>query len=173
MVQNDLIQPLQHELIPNIENMWPVFWQDPGPYYDQQWRYSVPYDLHVGGRVPRSRERRELAAQGWDALWNHDYAGEISLYDSVGHDRRRHPPERQPRREHGRSRPHHGRQGCDPSNDRRERGEATINGVRQLPAGDFTVAEAWSGDIVGAQWYLPKDVKWDVLGTGVRTPERA
>jgi spermidine/putrescine transport system substrate-binding protein len=41
----------------------------------------------------------------------------------------------------------------------------TINGVyAKLPAGDFTVAESWSGDIVGAQWYLPKDVDWDVLG---------
>jgi spermidine/putrescine transport system substrate-binding protein len=33
-----------------------------------------------------------------------------------------------------------------------------------LPAGDYTVAEAWSGDIVGAQWYLPKGVGTDVLG---------
>ena len=49
----------------------------------------------------------------------------------------------------------------------------TINGVRQLPAGDFTVAEAWSGDIVGAQWYLPKDVKWDVLGYWRPDPGRA
>ena len=33
----------------------------------------------------------------------------------------------------------------------------TINGVyAKLPAGEFTVAESWSGDIVGAQWYLPE-----------------
>jgi spermidine/putrescine transport system substrate-binding protein len=26
------------------------------------------------------------------------------------------------------------------------------------------VAESWSGDIVGAQWYLPKGTDWSVLG---------
>ena len=70
LVQNDLIQPLQHELIPNIENMWPVFWQDPGPYYDQQWRYTVPYVTYTWG-VAYRRDRvsdNDLAAQGWDAL---------------------------------------------------------------------------------------------------------
>src|SRR5262249_9964680 len=41
----------------------------------------------------------------------------------------------------------------------------TINGVyAKLPAGGFTVAEAWSGDIVGGQNYLPNGVSWDVLG---------
>jgi spermidine/putrescine transport system substrate-binding protein len=107
-----------------------------------------------------------LAAQGWDALWNHDYAGEISLYDSYGDtiavailrdgslDVNTNDPELitaakdaiiQTIDENG--------------------AKLTINGVyAKLPAGDYTVAEAWSGDIVGAQFYLPKDVKWDVLG---------
>src|SRR4029078_5346836 len=41
----------------------------------------------------------------------------------------------------------------------------TINGVyAKLPAGDYTVAEAWSGDIVAAQWYLPNAVGTDILG---------
>ena len=41
----------------------------------------------------------------------------------------------------------------------------TINGVyAKLPAGDYTVAESWSGDIVGAQWYLPRGTGTDVLG---------
>ena len=41
LVQNNLIQPLQQELVPNIENMWPIY-SDPGPYYDREWRYTVP-----------------------------------------------------------------------------------------------------------------------------------
>ena len=41
----------------------------------------------------------------------------------------------------------------------------TINGVyAKIPAGDFTVAESWSGDIVGAQFYLPNGTGTDVLG---------
>ena len=35
----------------------------------------------------------------------------------------------------------------------------------KLPAGDYTVAEAWSGDIVGASiFYLPPGVSSDILG---------
>ena len=41
----------------------------------------------------------------------------------------------------------------------------TINGVyAKLPEGEFSVAEAWSGDIVGAKYYLPKGTPEDVLG---------
>jgi len=48
---------------------------------------------------------------------------------------------------------------------RENQARLTINGVfAKLPEGEFTVAEAWSGDIVGAQWYLPKGVTTDVLG---------
>jgi spermidine/putrescine-binding protein len=41
----------------------------------------------------------------------------------------------------------------------------TINGAyAKLPEGEFSVAEAWSGDIVGAKWFLPKGTPEDVLG---------
>jgi spermidine/putrescine-binding protein len=41
----------------------------------------------------------------------------------------------------------------------------TINGTyARLPEGEFTVSQAWSGDIVGAKWYLPKGTTEDVLG---------
>jgi spermidine/putrescine transport system substrate-binding protein len=41
----------------------------------------------------------------------------------------------------------------------------TINGAyAKLPEGEFTVAQAWSGDMVGAQYYLPKGTSDDVLG---------
>jgi spermidine/putrescine transport system substrate-binding protein len=41
----------------------------------------------------------------------------------------------------------------------------TINGTySKLPEGEFSVSQAWSGDIVGAKWYLPKGTGEDVLG---------
>jgi len=41
----------------------------------------------------------------------------------------------------------------------------TINGTySKLPEGEFSVSQAWSGDIVGAQWYLPKGTSADILG---------
>jgi spermidine/putrescine transport system substrate-binding protein len=86
LVDQDLVWPLQHELIPNmLSSVWPSY-SDPGPYYDLAWNYSVPYTIYTWG-VAYRRDRlsdEDAAAQGWDALWNPDYAGEISLYDSYG-----------------------------------------------------------------------------------------
>src|SRR6187200_341060 len=85
LVAKSLLQPLQHELIPNMANVWPSY-STPGPYYDLNRHYSIPYTIYTWG-VAYRRDRvddADLASQGWDALWNHDYAGEISLYDSYG-----------------------------------------------------------------------------------------
>jgi spermidine/putrescine transport system substrate-binding protein len=167
LVAKELLQPLQQELIPNMSSVWPSY-SDPGPYYDLKWKYSVPYTIYVWGvayRLDRVSDD-EIAAQGWDALWNHDYAGEISLYDSYG-DTIAITILRDGSTDVN---------SCDPSVIDRAKQEIeqtindndarlTINGVyAKLPAGTYTVAEAWSGDIVGAQWYLPKGTGTDVLG---------
>ena len=115
----------------------------------------------------------DAAAQGWDALWNSDYAGAISLYNSYG-DTIAVAILRSGSLDVNTS---------DPLIDEAKNAiletineneaRLTINGVyAKLPAGDFTVAEAWSGDIVGAQWYLPKDTGTDVLGYWRRTGRR-
>jgi spermidine/putrescine transport system substrate-binding protein len=167
LVQNNLIQPLQHELIPNIASCWPSF-SNPGPYYDLNWHYTVPYTIYTWG-VAYRRDRvsdAEASSQGWEALWNHDYAGEISLYDSYGDTiavtilrdgsldvNSGDPATIEKAKEDI----------LQTINDNQAR--LTINGVyAKLPAGDYTVAEAWSGDIVGAQWYLPNGTGTDVLG---------
>jgi spermidine/putrescine transport system substrate-binding protein len=167
LVAKDLLQPLQHELLPNMSNVWPSY-SDPGPYYDLKWHYSVPYTIYVWG-VAYRRDRvkdEDIAAQGWNALWNHDYAGQISLYDSYGDTMaitilRDGSPDVN---------------SCDPNVITRVKEEIlqtindnsarlTINGIyAKLPAGAFTVGEAWSGDIVGAQWYLANGATVDDLG---------
>lgn len=41
----------------------------------------------------------------------------------------------------------------------------TYNGAyAKMPEGEYTVAQAWSGDVISAQWYLPKGISTDVLG---------
>jgi spermidine/putrescine transport system substrate-binding protein len=172
-VAQNLLQPLNHDLVPNMSNVWPSY-SNPGPYYDLNWHYTVPYTIYTWGvAYRRDRLGADLAAsddaaaqQGWDALWNPDYAGSISLYDSYG------DTIAITILRNGSLDVNSG----DPAvidaakeailqtiNDNQAR--LTINGVyAKLPAGDFTVAEAWSGDIVGAKWYLPKDTSRDVLG---------
>jgi spermidine/putrescine transport system substrate-binding protein len=168
LVQNDLLQPLQQELIPNMQaSVWPSY-SNPGPYYDQGWLYTVPYTIYTWG-VAYRRDRvsdDEAAAQGWDALWNNEYAGAISLYDSYG-DTIAVSILRNGSLDVNTGDPELINAAKDAilqtinENDAR----LTINGVyAKLPAGEFTVAESWSGDIVGAQWYLPKGTDWEVLG---------
>jgi len=41
---------------------------------------------------------------------------------------------------------------------------AINNAYVLLPADDIWVTQAWSGDMVGAKYYLPKGVSTDVLG---------
>ena len=65
LVQTDLLQPLNHELIPNMaNNVWPSF-SDPGPWYDQGWQYTVPYMIYTMGRglSTRPHRRQRSAAQ--------------------------------------------------------------------------------------------------------------
>lgn len=168
VVYADLVQPLNHDLLPNMEaNVWKLFW-DPGPWYDVGWRYSVPYTvLSTGVGYRRDRvDDADAAEQGYDLLWNAKYTKEISYYDSYrdaigmailrngGTDVNTSDP-----------------QAVDAAKDailqliQDYDARLTYNGVyAKLPEGDFTVAQAWSGDIIGAQWFLPKGTSTDVLG---------
>jgi spermidine/putrescine transport system substrate-binding protein len=168
LVEADLLQPLNHELIPNLEaNYWPVF-SDPGPYYDVGWRYSVPYVIYTTG-VSYRRDRVDDAAAaqaGYELFFDPSFEDAVSYYDSY-------------RDAIGMMLLRNGETDVnsdDPSaitaakdailkmidqNDAR----LTINGTyAKLPEGEFTVSQAWSGDIVGAKWYLPRGTPEDVLG---------
>jgi spermidine/putrescine transport system substrate-binding protein len=168
VVHADLVQPLNHELIPNMEaNVWPVYW-DSGPWYDVGWRYSVPYGVLSTGVAYRRDEveDEQVAEQGYDLLWDPAFASRISYYDSY-------------RDAIGMAIVRDG--GTDVNTGDAATIDAakqavlelvqdldarlTYNGVyAKLPEGEFTVAQAWSGDIIGAQWFLPKGTSTDVLG---------
>ncbi len=77
-----LLMPLNHELIPNLEgNVWPQY-QD--PFYDLGWRYSVPYVLYTTGIAYRRDhiEDAEVAEKGYGILWDPTYRGKTGFYDS-------------------------------------------------------------------------------------------
>jgi spermidine/putrescine transport system substrate-binding protein len=168
LVETDLIQPLNHELIPNNEaNCWRSFW-DPGPWYDTGWRYTVPYTIYTTG-VAYRRDRLgddEAAAAGYELFFDRRFSGAVSYYDSY-------------RDALGMMMLRNGYTDMN-TDDAAVIGSAkdgvlqlindngarlTINGTySKLPEGEFTVSQAWSGDIVGAQWYLPRGTSTDVLG---------
>jgi spermidine/putrescine transport system substrate-binding protein len=168
LVERDLLQPLNHDLIPNIPaNYWQSFW-DPGPFYDREWRYTIPYTIYTTG-VSYRRDRvsdEEAAAAGYELFFDPAFNGAVSYYDSY-------------RDAIGMMLLRNGVTDAntdDPAaitaakdailqmiQDNAAR--LTINGTySKLPEGEFTVSQAWSGDIVGARWYLPKGTGEDVLG---------
>jgi spermidine/putrescine transport system substrate-binding protein len=81
LVQSDLLRPLNHSYIPNIGQVWPVF---QNPFYDQQWRYSVPYTAYTTGiawRVDKVEDDIAKLGNPYDALWDGRYRGKVGILD--------------------------------------------------------------------------------------------
>jgi spermidine/putrescine transport system substrate-binding protein len=168
LVETDLIQPLNHELVPNLEaNYWQSFW-DPGPWYDLEWRYTVPYTIYTTG-VAYRRDRvsdEEASAAGYELFFDQRFAGAVSYYDSY-----RDALAMMMLRNGDTDMNTDDLAVIDAAKDlvlamiNENDARLTINGTySKLPEGEFTVSQAWSGDIVGAQWYLPKGTTTEVLG---------
>ena len=165
LVESKLLQPLNHDLIPNLPaNMWRQF-QD--PFYDQQWRYTVPYTIYATGIAYRRDhvDDTEVSQKGYDILWDSKYRGKVGIYDDY-------------REAIGMALLRRGAKEINTGDGalivqakddiidlmRATDARITINGVyAKIPEDEFWVHQSWSGDIVGAQYYLPKGVSTDVL----------
>jgi spermidine/putrescine transport system substrate-binding protein len=168
MVYSGLLQPLNHELIPNIKDDWPQFSETDSPWYDQDWHYTVPYTTYTTGIAFRQDhvDPAEVQAKGWDIIWDPKYKGKIGIYDDY-------------REALAMAMMRRGITDVNTSDpkiiDQAKQDlidlidtvgvRTTINGVyARLPDDEFWIHQSWSGDIIGAQWYLPKGVSTDVLG---------
>jgi spermidine/putrescine transport system substrate-binding protein len=84
LVAAKLIQPLNHDYIPGIPNLWPAM-QD--PYYDKGSQYTVPYTIYHTGIawrtdiVPMEVEDVSAMSNPYELYWNADYAGKVGIYD--------------------------------------------------------------------------------------------
>lgn len=168
MVGAKLLQPLNHSYIPNMEaNVWPAYWDGDTPFYDQGWRYTAPYVIYTTG-VGYRRDvisDEEAADQGYDLLWNADYAGKVGLYDDY-----RETLSMAMLRD-GITDINTGDQATiDAALDSLKElipldVRTSINGTYVgLSEGKYDVHHAWSGDMIGAQYYLPSGTSTDVLG---------
>ena len=82
LVSAKLLRPLNHTYIPNLEaNVWPVY---RNPFYDQEWRYSVPYTVYTTGIAWRTDYvDTDIAAleNPYDIYWDDAFRGKINLFD--------------------------------------------------------------------------------------------
>ena len=81
LVSGTLVRPLNHSYIPNINNVWPSF---TNPWYDQEWRYTVPYTIYTAGIGWRNDQvPADIGAlpNPYDSLWDPAYKGKTAILD--------------------------------------------------------------------------------------------
>jgi spermidine/putrescine transport system substrate-binding protein len=169
LVGRKLIQPLNYELIPNLEkNVWEELHS---PFYDVGPRYTVPYVTYTTGIAWRNDlldfDPSKLD-QPWDAFWSpqaRKYRGKVAILD----DSREAPGMALMRRGV-----------TDLNTENPKLLEQAISDLKELngkvgvkvsiadyetvPAGRVLLHQAWSGDMIGGVIsYLPKGVRPDVL----------
>jgi spermidine/putrescine transport system substrate-binding protein len=159
-VAGGLIQPLNHDYLPNLSNVWP---QLADPYYDQGSRYTVPYVTYTTGIAWRNDMADSADIEGqanpWEVFWNPKYAGLLGLYDSFT------DTIAMALFRNGVADPSQASQA-----DLQAAGDAlvelidlvdvryTIDGAYVgIPEGRFALHHAWSGDLVNSQYYWPED----------------
>jgi spermidine/putrescine transport system substrate-binding protein len=169
LVGRKIIQPLNFELIPNLQkNVWPELHS---PFYDVGPRYSVPYTVYTTGIAWRNDQLDfdpSKLDQPWDAFWSpqaEKYRGKVAILD----DSREGPGMALMRR------------GVSDLNTEdpdllKRAGEdlkelnklvgvkVSIADYETVPAGRVLLHQGWSGDMIaGVISYLPKGTKPDVL----------
>jgi spermidine/putrescine transport system substrate-binding protein len=164
LVAARLIRPLNHSYISNIDNLWPVF-QD--PWYDQQWRYTVPYTIYttgIGWRTDKVSADIASLSNPWDTLWDKKHRGDTAVIDDW-HTCMAMCLLRAGNTDLNTASAADLRTIKDQLDELRSttQPKVTITMYNDLPGGQLGQCEMWSGDVVNAQYYLPKGTSVDVL----------
>lgn len=165
-VAGKLLQPLNHDYLPNLDaNVWPIL---ADPYYDVGSQYSVPYAIYQTGLAWRTDEvdlDPDSMENPWDVFWDPQFKGKVGLYDDD-------------RETLSVALYHNGL--MDPNTSDRDALQAagaalaelvdlvnirySIDGAYiKLPEGKVAIHHAWSGDMVNAQYYMPEGQDASVL----------
>ena len=164
MVTAKLIRPLNHSYIPNIANVWPSF---SNPWYDGEWRYTVPYTVYttgIGWRNDKISADIGAMANPYDVFWDPQYAKHLAVIDDW------HTAMAMVALRAGVTNINTEKsadlakiQAAMVDMQAKTKPKVTITMYNDLPAGQLSLAQMWSGDIINAQYYLPKGVKPKVL----------
>jgi len=81
-----LLQPLNHDYLPNLKNIWPEFTDPDKPFYDVGQVYSIPYTVYstgIGWRNDMVDKKDDPwhISNPYDIFWNTKYKGKIGIYD--------------------------------------------------------------------------------------------
>jgi spermidine/putrescine transport system substrate-binding protein len=169
LVGRKLIQPLNFELIPNLQkNVWPELHS---PFYDVGPRYSVPYTVYTTGIAWRNDLLDfdpSKMDQPWNAFWSpqaEKYRGKVAILD----DSREGPGMALMRRGVADLNTEDPALLEQAGKDLKELNnlvgvKVSIADYETVPAGRVLLHQGWSGDMIaGVISYMPKGTKPDVL----------
>ena len=80
MIQADLLQEIDHSLLPNLENINPRFLD---LEFDPNNRFSIPYFWGTLGIIYNTNYVDESEVQQWNDLWNPKFRNNIMIYDGA------------------------------------------------------------------------------------------
>ncbi len=164
LVTGGLVRPLNHSYITNIKNVWPFF---ANPWYDQEWRYTVPYTVYTTGLGWRTDQvPADIGAQAnpYAALWDPAYKNKTAVIDDW------HTAMAMVLLKLGITDVN-----TSSADDLKKLGDeltalvsatspkVTVTMYSDLPAGQISLSQMWSGDIINAVNYLPEGTQPDIL----------
>jgi len=163
MVFTELIQPLNHSYVPNLANVWPEY-QD--PWYDREARYTVPYTIYGTGVLYRADRVSSIPDDGYDLMWDEQYSGKVYLLDDMQEAIGMSLLRNQLTTDINTGDPELVQEATDSLIEMIDlvKVKANVNAYSEVPEGTATIHQAWSGDAIAGQYYLPKGETPDVLG---------
>lgn len=78
MIKEDMLLPIDHDNIPNLQYMNPGFMD---PLYDPGSTYSIPYAWNTVGLIYNTSMVEEEPTS-WGVLWDEQYAGNILMFNN-------------------------------------------------------------------------------------------
>jgi spermidine/putrescine transport system substrate-binding protein len=165
LIASKLLQPLNHSYLPNITQAWPDF---KNPFYDQGWKYTVPYTIYTTGiswRKDLVHENPYAMKNPWAMPWQPKYKGKVAILDdyregiSLGlmkngifnlnsTSKTQIAQSRQALQDLVRTVDVH----------------IDNNDYTEVPNGQTWIHTAWSGDMAAAPYYMPKGTPVEVVG---------
>ena len=164
LVAGGQLRPLNHSYLPNIKNLWPVF---KNPWYDQQWRYTVPYTVYttgIGWRTDQVRADIASLQNPYASLWDSAYKNKTALIDDW-HTAMAMVLLKLGITDVNTSSADDLQKLSDALTQMRADTAPAISATifTDLPAGLISVAQVWSGDIINAKNFLPEGVSPEIL----------
>lgn len=80
MIEQDLLQEIDHSKVPNLENINPRFLD---LEFDPNNQYSIPYFWGTLGILYNTNYIEEGEIQHWDDLWRPEYRDNVMIYDGA------------------------------------------------------------------------------------------